>query len=108
MVMFGGFRRHRYAVAGMTLLLGCLALMRGASPPKAHPYTTWSVFGGTPDSMQYSAFTQINKTNVNQLEPVWFYPIPARAELAFSPLIVGSVMYVAGNSNRSAVARREA
>jgi glucose dehydrogenase len=54
--------------------------------------------------MQYSAFTQINKTNVSQLEQVWFYPVIGRAELAFSPLIVGNVMYVAGKGNRVRVA----
>ena len=54
--------------------------------------------------MQYSALTHINKSNVSQLEQVWFYPVPGRAELAFSPLIVGNVMYVAGKGNRSVVA----
>jgi len=54
--------------------------------------------------MQYSALTQINKSNVSQLEQVWFYPLPGRAELAFSPLIIGKVMYVAGKGNRSVVA----
>ncbi len=54
--------------------------------------------------MQYSALTQINKSNVSQLEQVWFYPLPARADLAFSPLIVGNIMYVAGNGNRAVVA----
>jgi len=78
--------------------------MRGASPPKVQPYTTWSAFGGTADSMQYSALTQINKTNVGQLEQVWFYPVVGRAELAFSPLIAGNIMYVAGTGNRNIVA----
>ena len=88
---------------GAGLLLG-LGILSGAAPPKKQPYTTWSSYGGTLDSMQYSALTQINKSNVSQLEQVWFYPLPARADLAFSPLIVGNVMYVAGNSNRSVVA----
>ena len=54
--------------------------------------------------MQYSALSQISKSNVSQLEQVWFYPLPGRAELAFSPLIVGKVMFVAGKGNRSVVA----
>jgi len=54
--------------------------------------------------MQYSALSQISKSNVSQLEQVWFYPLPGRAELAFSPLIVGKVMYVAGKGNRCVVA----
>jgi len=76
-----------------------------ASPvPKSRPYTTWSAYGGTGDGMQYSALTQINKANVSQLGQVWFYPVPGRDEFAFSPLIVGKVMYVAGDGNRSVVA----
>ena len=80
----------------MGLLLGLVIILPGAPTPKKQPYTTWSAFGGTSDSMQYSALTQINKSNVSQLEQVWFYPAPGRAEFAFSPLIVGKVMYVAG------------
>jgi quinoprotein glucose dehydrogenase len=85
-------------------LIGLLAIVGGAAVPKARPYTTWSAYGGTPDSMQYSALSQINKSNVSQLEQAWFYPLPARVELAFSPLIVGATMYVAGNGNREIVA----
>ena len=77
---------------------------RARSTPKPRAYTTWHAFGGTPDSMQYSAFTQINKTNVSQLEQVWFYPVIGRAELAFSPLIAANVMYVAGKGTRVVVA----
>ena len=86
------------------LLPGLAIILPGAPTPKKQPYTRWSAFGGTLDSMQYSALSQINKSNVSQLEQVWFYPLPGRAELAFSPLIVGKVMYVAGKGNRSVVA----
>ncbi len=61
------------------------------------PYTTWHQYGGSSDSMQYSALAQINKTNVTQLQRAWFYPVPGNpARLAFNPLIVDNVMYVAG------------
>jgi quinoprotein glucose dehydrogenase len=91
-------------LATTALLIGLLIIVRGAPAPKAGPYTTWSAYGGSPDSMQYSALTQINKSNVSQLDQVWFYPLPGRAELAFSPLIVGNTMYVAGKGNREIVA----
>jgi glucose dehydrogenase len=45
-----------------------------ASDKGAKPYTTWSNYEGRPDSAQYSALTQINKSNVTQLQQVWFYP----------------------------------
>jgi len=37
-------------------------------------YTTWSDYEGSAGSAQYSALTQINKSNVAQLQQVWFYP----------------------------------
>jgi hypothetical protein len=64
-----------FAAAGVAVLLAGFVIIRGASAPQKppRPYTTWSAWGGTKDSMQYSALTQINKTNVSQLEQVWFY-----------------------------------
>jgi quinoprotein glucose dehydrogenase len=70
------------------------SLQNGARRPD---YTTWSDYAGSADSMQYSALTEINKTNVTELQPAWFYPVPGDAErLVFNPLVVDDVMYVAG------------
>ena len=33
----------------------------------------WPVYGGTPDNIHYSPLTQINRTNVNQLEVAWTF-----------------------------------
>ena len=63
-------------------------------------YTTWRDYGGSPDSMQYSALAHINRTTVKQLAPAWFYPVPGEAtRLPFNPLIVDDVMYVSGIRN---------
>lgn len=71
--------------------------LRGQSTVAAKPYTTWSDYGGSADSMQYSALAQINKNNVKQLETAWFYPVPGEPDrIVFNPLIVDNVMYVAG------------
>jgi quinoprotein glucose dehydrogenase len=60
-------------------------------------YTKWDQYGGASDSMQYSALAQIDKTNVAQLERVWFYPVPGEPDrLVFNPVIVDSMMYVSG------------
>src|SRR6267143_1483695 len=105
MTLVASARARSCGVVGLVgLLLGLVTIVSGAPTPKKRPYTTWSAFGGTPDSMQYSALTQINKSNVSQLEQVWFYPAVGRAEFAFSPLIVGKIMYVAGKGNRFVVA----
>ncbi len=67
---------------------------------KHEPYTTWSEYGGTTDSMQYSALKQINKRNVNQLQLAWFYPVPDRTgNFGFNPIVVDNVMYVLGPRN---------
>jgi quinoprotein glucose dehydrogenase len=72
----------------------------GQSPPTEKPYTTWRDYGGSADSMQYSALTQINKTNVSQLELAWFYPVSDRTgAFGFNPIVIDGVMYVLGPRN---------
>ena len=49
-------------------------------------YNTWSDYGGSVDSMQYSALKQIRKGNVAKLEQAWFLAAPGPAgRFAFSP-----------------------
>ncbi len=78
-----------------------LAIQAAAAPqgqqPRPQPYTTWTQYGGSSDSMQYSALTQIDKTNVTRLRQAWFYQIAGEpARLLFNPIVVDNVMYVAG------------
>src|SRR5258706_245550 len=74
----------------------------GAIGPAAarRPYTTWSDYGGSADAMQYSALTEINRTNIRQLEPAWSLKAPGPdGRFAFSPLIVDDVMFVVGKDS---------
>ena len=90
---------HVPAVIAIAGLVSIVALGGQAAPAKAR-YTTWSDYGGSADSMQYSALTQINKTNVSQLELAWFYPVPDRTgNFGFNPLVIDGVMYVLGPRN---------
>ncbi len=66
-------------------------------------YTTWSSYLGTPDSAQYSALKQINRSNVHQLQVAWTYPTGEGTLFRFGPLVVNGVMYVLTGS-RSIVA----
>ena len=60
---------------------------------KAARYTTWSDYLGNADSEQYSALKQINRTNVSQLQQVWFYAAGDNASrYGFNPLVVGNTM----------------
>ena len=74
--------------------------MLGAQAATPAPYTEWREYGGSPDSMQYSALKQIDKTNVQQLELAWFYPVPDRTgNFGFNPIVVDGVMYLLGPRN---------
>ena len=73
---------------------------QAAEAKKAAPYTTWSDYLGSADSEQYSALKQINKTNVSQLQQVWFYPAGENANrFGFNPLVVDNTMIVMGRQN---------
>jgi quinoprotein glucose dehydrogenase len=79
------------------LLIAVSLGAQAAVAQQPQQYTKWDQYGGSSDSMQYSALAQINRNNVKQLERVWFYPIPGEPDrLLFNPLIVDSVMYVSG------------
>jgi quinoprotein glucose dehydrogenase len=76
------------------LLLACTALY------SQQPYTTWSDYGGSADTMQYSALQQIDKSNVSKVERAWFYPAPGpNGRFAFSPLVVDGALYVVGKDS---------
>ena len=70
---------------------------RGARPVSAKPYTQWTAYGGGSHSSQYSALSQINKTNVSQLQVAWTYPV--NGTVLFNPIVVDDVMYVQGTAN---------
>jgi quinoprotein glucose dehydrogenase len=79
------------------LVVLAIASRFGQSAPASRPYTTWRDYGGASDSMQYSALTQINKTNVATLEQAWFFPVPDKGgNLGFNPIVVDGVMYLMG------------
>src|SRR4051794_167386 len=84
--------------------LSAVALMawtlRSASVPGGAAHATWSDYLGAPDSAQYSALSQVNKSNVGQMEQAWFYPAGNNGfRFGFNPLVVDNVMYVLGKDN---------
>jgi quinoprotein glucose dehydrogenase len=103
------FSRRSWALPCLATVLAALPLVtaRGQSQPvRLKPdttgpsYTTWSDYGGSADSMQYSALKQINKSNVAQLKQAWFYPVSDRTgAFSFNPIVVDGVMYVLGRGN---------
>jgi quinoprotein glucose dehydrogenase len=76
------------------LLLGIASASAQTSTP---PHTTWSAYLGGPDASHYSALSQINRSNVNQLEIAWSYKTGNERSYEFNPIIVGRTMYVVAN-----------
>jgi quinoprotein glucose dehydrogenase len=89
-------RRDAAILAMFSLAVAGLAAQAGGR----RAYATWSDYGGSSDSMQYSALTRIDKKNVAQLELAWFYPVPDRkGNFGFNPIVVDTMMYVLGPDN---------
>jgi quinoprotein glucose dehydrogenase len=97
-------RSVRWVSGGTAAVIATMALLvprpgTGSEPPRA--YATWRDYGGSADSMQYSALTQVRRENVGQLQQAWFYHVEGDAiRLAFNPLIIDNVMYVRGAKGR--------
>ncbi|HYI97056.1 MAG TPA: pyrroloquinoline quinone-dependent dehydrogenase [Bryobacteraceae bacterium] len=60
---------------------------------------SWSDYGGAADSAQYSALSQINRSNVTKLQVAWTYPTGDNNKYAFNPLVVDGLLYVLGKNN---------
>jgi glucose dehydrogenase len=86
-------------VAGSVTAAYVAARAQGGAQTAAKPHTTWSDYGGTPDSAQYSALNQINRSNVQQLRVAWTYPTGDPGAYIFAPLVAADVMYVLAKNN---------
>ncbi len=82
---------------------GLLLLLFACSPPEDEvtesPYLVWEHYSGDPGGTKYSALDQVNKTNVDQLIPVWTYTtgdisLSPPSTIQCNPIIVGSSMYI--------------
>jgi quinoprotein glucose dehydrogenase len=71
-----------------------------SAPAAGAAHTSWSDFGGGTDSAQYSALTQINPSNVNDLQVAWTAPTGDEARYFFEPVQAHGVIYAltAGHS----------
>jgi len=60
---------------------------------RAFAQTDWPSFGNDPGAMRYSALQQINRGNVERLQPAWTFRTGKPGSEAV-PLVIGGVMYV--------------
>src|SRR5579863_3524901 len=80
-------------------LIMSLAAVAWMSAANDRPFNTWHEHLGGADSSQFSSLTQINKSNVKQLQVAWTYPTGERGIYFFNPLIVDGTMYVLAKNN---------
>ncbi|HUI81166.1 MAG TPA: pyrroloquinoline quinone-dependent dehydrogenase [Bryobacteraceae bacterium] len=76
-----------------------LFLLAWAAPSAVAADASWPAYLGGPGSEQYSSLTEINKSNVKQLEVVWTYPTGEKGNYLFNPLVVDGTMYVLAKNN---------
>lgn len=60
---------------------------------KKASYTEWSEYLGGPDRNHYSSLSQINRSNVQNLEVAWIYSTADSGQMQVNPIIVDGVLF---------------
>ena len=71
-------------------------LLLAVALPAAPPYREWTVYGGGPDSIRYSALNQINRENVSRLQVAWTFDTGDAfpdSEMECNPIVVNGLLY---------------
>jgi quinoprotein glucose dehydrogenase len=76
------------------LILFILSACKKSSPE----YTTWQVTGGSKENIRYSTLSQINTSNVHQLQVAWVYhtndaDTVNKSQIQCNPIIIDGVLY---------------
>src|SRR3984893_12177116 len=77
----------------------CFLFSAPAHSQKPNAQRTYFNFSGTLDAAQYSALTQINRSNVGRLKIAWKYPTGDGNKYLFNPIVIDGVMYVLAKQN---------
>ena len=85
-----------FALAG---LAGLFLISSHPHVSAAATYQTWSDYGGSPDSAQYSSLRQIDRSNVAMLRVAWTYRTGDGNKYLFNPLVAHGLMYVLARNN---------
>ena len=83
-----------FAIALILFSLVVTVRVRAQEEKEKSPHSTWSTYLGNADSSHYSSLTQINLSNVDKLQVAWKYEEGVDRAYEFSPIVVGSTMYV--------------
>ena len=78
----------------LVLVAAVSGLFAGANPKSPTTESRdWPVWGGSPENRHYSPLSQINRSNVKQLEVAWTYDTGEQGGLQTSPLVVDGLLY---------------
>ena len=86
---------RRLLPATLVLAFSGLALAQERRVPE-RGYKDWRVYGGTAESIRYSALTQIHRGNVQRLELAWTHDTGDAledSEMPCNPIVIGDVLY---------------
>ncbi len=83
---------HSFRVACLSIVCASLLLLffQTASAQENHD---WPVYGGSAASTHYSTLTQINRSNVKNLQVAWTFDSGETGGLQTNPLIIDGVLY---------------
>src|ERR1700686_3007463 len=85
----GGVRGYIYV-----LTLTCtLSIAAALNAQTSHESRDWPVYGGAPENQHYSPLTQINRSNIKQLQIAWTYDTEETGGLQTSPIVVSGILY---------------
>ncbi len=87
------------SVGAPNSIMRALLVFLVAFAAASQDHTTWRDYAGGGDSAQYSALTQINRSNVSRLEIAWTYPTGDGLKYSFNPIVVDGVLYVLAKKN---------
>src|SRR5579862_1232514 len=87
----------------LAMLAGTLSLTAQTAQPSAavsaqRPAAAaggqgWPGYGGGPQQIRYSTLTQINKSNVKQLQVAWMFDTGEPGAMQTQPIVVDGVLY---------------
>jgi glucose dehydrogenase len=92
------------STGGLLWAASCLVASLAAPPARE-----WRYYGGDPGGTKYSPLSEIDRSNVRRLRPVWIFDsgdfsdgkqLPGRSAFETTPLVVDGIMYVSTSFHR--------
>src|SRR5581483_9236552 len=89
------FSSHTYKRIASAALLAILAFLsiRVRAQSSFHQIADWPQYGGSPENNHFSPLTQINRSNVHQLQMAWSFDTGETGGLETTPIVVNGILY---------------